>query len=345
MEEKKTSERINKLKKLNIYESYWSDYNKIIHQIMEENINIIDFRNNLNNLTASIIKETVNYEMFFIKMLACLDTPHRFISHSLNTGIFAYILSSYLNVDKKMIPKIIQAALLHDIGKLNYNESIKGLYLYRNEDPSQVIKYHSIWGNRILQYHLKSDPEIARMVLNHHERIDGSGFPRGLKGSDLTIYDNIVMTANLIDNIIQKTNYSCFDDTAKNIDMLLTKYSEKFILPIRNVLYEIFTLRNEERKHKRYKIYAKGLLENDSLTTPVPLEIFNISTSGMEVSTPVSLNNSMIYTLNSKISQNLSLRNKECEIIWKKTERDKFIYGMKFNSPQDYDFSKLLTEE
>ncbi len=110
-EKKSSSEKVYKLKKLNSYEGLIDDFHNILNEISDDNIKILEFRNNLKIIIDKIIVEVADYESYFIKMLSCLQHPNKFISHSMNTAVFTYILSAHLNIERQMIPKLLNAAL------------------------------------------------------------------------------------------------------------------------------------------------------------------------------------------------------------------------------------------
>ncbi len=338
------SDKVSKLKKLKAYEVLLESLGKLLAEIRDENINILDFRTHLRVFINKLIQEAAGHEDFYIRLLSCLETPGRFLSHCLNTAIFSFILSNYLKIDHSIMVKIITAALFHDIGKMDFDENIRTLYQFRNEDPKMTNKYHPIWGERLLLYHLKMLPEVARLVLNHHERNDGTGYPRGLKENDLSVEDYIVIAANTVDNLLQQTNYDCMDTLGKAINALLEKNSTIFNPAVKSALNEIFNLKNEVRKSKRYKLSSKCLIEDMMLGVMNPCEINNISSGGLEIITPEDLNRLAVYKLNSRISVSLYLKEKFCKIVWKKKQRNKYSYGLKFETPDIPVVQKALNE-
>jgi len=336
------SEKVKKLIKLNAYEKFLSDFERIVVEIINENINILNFRENLKRLINNIIKEVSGSELYFIQMLSCVEPPFKFTSHSINTAIFSYIIATQLSIELTSIKKIMQAALLHDIGKLDFSEKIKELYIYRSDDRNDITKKHPLWGNRILLYHLKTEMDVAELVLNHHERNDGSGYPRGLTDKELSLNDGVLIIANLLDNIISKTNYAGYEALSKNIEILLSEHSNKIFPEIKNVLHELFTLKEDNRTQRRLKIKAKCIIENIHTKSYYPCEITNISSGGIEISTSTELHDAFAYKITSRITDNLYIKDKVCKVIWNKPSSGKFIYGLKFDSPNENIVSKLV---
>lgn len=101
-------------------------------------------------------------------------------------------------VDPHVISTIYYGALMHDIGKI----SIPMEYLVTprrlTEHEFEIIKTHVTTGNKIIE-HMDFPWDIKSVVYQHHERLDGSGYPLGLKGDEITIPSKIVAIADVYD--------------------------------------------------------------------------------------------------------------------------------------------------
>ena len=342
MEQQKSRDKIEKLRRLNTYEGFFALFESLLNQIHNEQINILDFRANIKTLCQKIIQEVSENEAFYIQMLAYLEGPDIFISHSINTAIFSFVLADNLKLNEDITIRIISAALLHDIGKLDFSEKIKEVYILRKDDPAQVWKNHPIWGERILNYHLKTSKEIYSLVLRHHEYPDGSGFPSGLKDSQLTIQDNIICIANLIDNLLQKTKFSGLDILKKTIEAFIKSYSGRLFTPVKNILSDIFNLSGKARKNRRYRISAKGQMQDPLFHVVVSFEIVDISSGGIKIITkePVGLNDN--FKINCYLTQNLVIRDKLCKVIRSEKEGNHYVYGLQFEIPGSEIIDELI---
>lgn len=100
-------------------------------------------------------------------------------------------------------------ALLHDVGKLKISKEILGKPGRLNYDEYCEVKKHSSLGYEVLiDTHLLNDyPIILNIALAHHERLDGTGYPFGLKGNDLPLETRIVAIADSFDAMTSKRNY------------------------------------------------------------------------------------------------------------------------------------------
>lgn len=119
--------------------------------------------------------------------------------HSLNVPFYSMLIAMWLRLSQRDIKDIIQAGILHDIGKLAIPVNIlnkKGRLL-----PLELkkIKTHTIYGVKITNKIKGVSEKVKEAVLMHHERIDGSGYPFGLKGNEISLYSKIIAVADVYD--------------------------------------------------------------------------------------------------------------------------------------------------
>lgn len=108
---------------------------------------------------------------------------------------------SYDNVKELKI-----MGLLHDIGKIAIDERILNKSGKLNEDEWDEIKKHPEIGYRILSS-VSEMSEMARYVLSHHEKIDGTGYPRGLTGHEIPLQSRIISIVDTYDAITSQRSY------------------------------------------------------------------------------------------------------------------------------------------
>ena len=98
------------------------------------------------------------------------------------------------------------AALLHDIGKLAIPEHILTKPGKLSTTELEIIRTHSIEGAEMLK-RIGFDPELARIVRSHHERMDGSGYPDGLRGDAIPVGARLVAVADCFDALCSQRHY------------------------------------------------------------------------------------------------------------------------------------------
>jgi putative nucleotidyltransferase with HDIG domain len=96
---------------------------------------------------------------------------------------------------------------LHDIGKIGTRENILNKPGPLTVDEFQHIKEHSTLGEKILAPFLTQSPVVLRIVRSHHERIDGSGFPDALRGTQIPLEARIVAVVDAFDAMTTNRAY------------------------------------------------------------------------------------------------------------------------------------------
>ena len=130
-------------------------------------------------------------------------------AHVRRVAAYAVILGEAADVDEPTRHSIERVALFHDIGKLH------GALTDIFHDPSKLtpeerraVMTHPQRGAEVLEPLSRFYPELGKAVAAHHERWDGSGYPRGLKGRRIPIHARIVAIADSFDAITHRRRYS-----------------------------------------------------------------------------------------------------------------------------------------
>ncbi|MBI5633792.1 MAG: response regulator [Nitrospirae bacterium] len=105
--------------------------------------------------------------------------------------------------DKKHIR---QGSWLHDCGKIGVPEAILNFNGPLSAEQMDVMKNHSRWGAEVARLAKLPDPVVS-IILNHHEKYDGSGYPQGLKGGDIPYLARIVAVADFYDALASDRPY------------------------------------------------------------------------------------------------------------------------------------------
>ncbi|HAU16382.1 MAG TPA: two-component system response regulator [Gammaproteobacteria bacterium] len=128
-------------------------------------------------------------------------------NHAARVANIAKIIGEEMQLPDREMRQLFIGALLHDIGKLGLEQSIRGKST-DSMSPLERKRYqqHAILGESAL---LSFDPlrDAAQIVRSHHERFDGKGFPGKLSGSDIPLGARIVAVANDYDNILLPNNF------------------------------------------------------------------------------------------------------------------------------------------
>jgi putative nucleotidyltransferase with HDIG domain len=116
------------------------------------------------------------------------------VVHSVQVAILALRVARALKLDVARLDDLRVAARLHDIGKLAVPDSILNKRGPLDEEEYRIIKTHPVLGAELLRSWGLAEP--ATIVLQHHERIDGSGYPAGLSGDEIGIEARVIHAAD-----------------------------------------------------------------------------------------------------------------------------------------------------
>lgn len=215
------------------YDTVVDDFKKRIEVIngrLKEPIEAQVLHDNMNN----ILSEGRN-SLHVVHMLQCLrDSDDETYHHSISVAILCNVIGHWMHYSEKDIQNLTLAGMLHDIGKITVPSAI----IYKNTRLTPVE--YDIVKNHVKEgYKLLLDQDLDNHVLNatlmHHERVDGSGYPNGLKGDQIDEFAQIVAIADVYIAMTNPRAYRRANCPFDAISVLeqdgYTKFSPKVLLP------------------------------------------------------------------------------------------------------------------
>lgn len=149
-------------------------------------------------------------ELFYKTIRAisnALDTKDSYTNgHSLRVTLYSMILAKELNLDDSYMEDIEIAGLLHDIGKIAMPKSILCKNGKLTDEEFLVMKSHPVRGEKIV-INIKKLQMISEWVKSHHEKWDGTGYPDGLKGTQIPLPGRIIALADTYDAMTSTRPY------------------------------------------------------------------------------------------------------------------------------------------
>ncbi|AVX05006.1 cyclic di-GMP phosphodiesterase response regulator RpfG [Maritalea myrionectae] len=126
--------------------------------------------------------------------------------HSERVTLFADLIAEQMGYSAEKRRWLRRAALLHDIGKLGVSNSVLDKPGRLDEDEFKEIKKHPVFSMEILA-NIKAFGDIAPVAGGHHERLDGKGYPKGLRGDQIDMDTRIVTVADIFDALTADRPY------------------------------------------------------------------------------------------------------------------------------------------
>jgi HD-GYP domain-containing protein (c-di-GMP phosphodiesterase class II) len=138
-------------------------------------------------------------------------TSHDFntYTHSVNVGVLSVLFAKALikGTDAHNLHELGAGLFLHDIGKVRVDQSILNKQGRLTEDGRHIIREHPRHGYDILSETNQLTEECKIIVMQHHEKANGSGYPHGLKGDNIHLYGRICRLADVYDALTSDRGY------------------------------------------------------------------------------------------------------------------------------------------
>ena len=148
--------------------------------------------------------------------------------HAINTCVLTLVFCKWKNIDYDTTINMGIAALLHDIGETRLDDNL--ITFKGNLDEQQYIQMqeHVKFSVDLLSSFMGIHPQIVKLVQQHHERLDGSGYPNGLSGDEIDPLAQILGMIDLYDSMTADTMYSYALSPTQVLKQLLESHNEMF---------------------------------------------------------------------------------------------------------------------
>lgn len=157
-----------------------------------------------------ILEDLSSHKDGMIMLMNISLTDHYLFQHSMNVCIFACMIGMSKKYSREELATFGLGALLHDLGKTQIPQEILNKKGQLTKDEFEIIKKHTEMGYQILKNEANIPLLTAHCAFQHHERLDGSGYPRGIKGSEIHDYAQWI---GLVDSFDAMTTHRVYRKT------------------------------------------------------------------------------------------------------------------------------------
>lgn len=308
---------------------------------------LLDVKKQLADIVTDLKLELKKDDMGILEILSFIEIGNRFISHSLKTAIFAGFIGYTLNIPEQKIDMLMTAAFLHDVGKFR----LPSKFCYSSIGSGQMnlndkMKTHPIISYQAAKEDLRYPDAVARLILNHHEQLDGTGYPGGKSTADISREEHILFTANFIDNILAATKYNGIRMMIATLENTFNKYPGKFD---GEVIVPLFArLKNSsriERKFDRFRVQIPAIYKYriGMGKTETPCTIIDISIGGMKIQSPEKLGIGKTVLLSFSLNKTTTIVDIPCLIMRvEDSGKRSFYIGIKYVNINEKDKQHLM---
>lgn len=212
--EKYYMQNVQKVKKSLNLSNILNETEEITYKLFEdpESLNNLkDIQNSVTNTVSLILKDN----SILSSALSIFSHDYYTHTHSVHVKIYSICLGKRLGLDKKALEELGTAALLHDLGKSKISKQILNKKEKLTNEEFLQIKKHPLFGYEIAKKLNINNKNILLGIRSHHEKIDGTGYPDGLKGNEIHLFAKIISICDIFDALSSKRSYknplSAFD--------------------------------------------------------------------------------------------------------------------------------------
>lgn len=148
--------------------------------------------------------------------------------HCIDTGIMACFLGKRMGYNKEKIKSLTISALLHDIGKTKISNELINKKEKLTEEEFETLKLHPEYGKMILEQLGILSGDIVNGVYQHHERYDGTGYPKGLRKSEISEFAKIISICDVFTAVSANRSYRRRFDPNEAYELILSGSGSMF---------------------------------------------------------------------------------------------------------------------
>jgi HD-GYP domain-containing protein (c-di-GMP phosphodiesterase class II) len=162
----------------------------------------------ITSVASDIVEELILQPSVSIQLTGIATHDDYTLDHSLNCAIYAVLLARSCDFTVPQIKDITCGALLHDVGKLKVDKEIINKPGRLTEEEFTIIKQHPQSGfNLLVKNRWELSCLVAHMAWQHHEKVDGTGYPRGLRGEEILTYSRLLTITDVYEAITGCRSY------------------------------------------------------------------------------------------------------------------------------------------
>jgi response regulator RpfG family c-di-GMP phosphodiesterase len=167
---------------------------------------------------------------------------------------YTQAIGSQIGFDRDTLEKLRVAAILHDIGKIGIRDDVLLKPGPLTDEEYKEMKLHPIIGDRILAP-IKSLSDIRVWIYQHHERLDGKGYPERIGGGDLYLPSRTLIVAEVFDALVTERSYKPAWPLAKVCDFLRENADTHFDRDMVDILVDILQSEGEDFYRHNIVVY------------------------------------------------------------------------------------------
>ena len=162
----------------------------------------------IDNISSKVLQAVREHRHSFIGFILGGEiVGHEMAKNHVNTAILSALIAQEMKLPHHKVLQVITGALLHDVGMLRMPKEIVEKKGGLSESEKQRIQSHPLYTYKIVNKELLYPEDVGLIVLQHHERWDGEGYPRRISGTAIDLGARIVSVADAFEAMVSQKPY------------------------------------------------------------------------------------------------------------------------------------------
>ncbi len=205
-------------------------------QYLYSNADSEEFANTTTSITNSLMKAINDNQAIAVDITALKTSDEYTFKHSVDVATMSMIIAKKQGMKQDDIYNIGIAGLLHDIGKSKIPLEILNKPARLNDEEFAVMKQHPLLGYEILKNKEDFSKAISLAVLQHHEKMNGKGYPMGVPADKIIPYAKILSVADIYDALVTERPYKKGFSQRTAVEMIMAMTEELDITAMKSFL-------------------------------------------------------------------------------------------------------------
>lgn len=200
----------------------------------------LEYINSLKNIAEELVDCVDSNEQIMLSLVDIKSFDNYMYQHSINVAVISVTIGIAFKMKKEELLDLAEGALLHDIGKIYIP---KDIYQKNNEltkEERELYDSHPIKGYEYVKREFEVDENVLNIILQHHERVDGNGFPNRLKEKEISKFAKIISVADCYDYLTSDTVHTRAIPAADALEFIMahinTLFDYKVVLMFSKIL-------------------------------------------------------------------------------------------------------------
>lgn len=187
-----------------------------------------EYYSKIEKLAEELLDDILEKEDILVNLIDIKNMDNYTYQHSVNVAVLSLVIGVGLKLDKKVLIDLGVGSLLHDLGKVFIPKDILNKKGRLTDDEFETIKKHPKLGYDYLSKYFDLKTCSLLISLQHHERIDGTGYPLQLKGDKINYLSKIVSVADVYDALTSDRSYKKAFSSSDSLEFIMANVGTMF---------------------------------------------------------------------------------------------------------------------